>query len=46
VSDSELVNNRVAIQVSSLAGLTMTGDRFAAMRLPVTVRFVTDWEAG
>ena len=28
VSDSELVNNRVAIQVSSLAGLTMTGDRF------------------
>ena len=28
VSDSWLVNNSVAIQVSSLAGLTMRGDRF------------------
>src|SRR2546427_3259813 len=28
VSDSALVNNSVAIQVSSVTGLTMTGDRF------------------
>src|SRR3989442_3451782 len=28
VSDSSLVNNSVAIQVSSLSGLVMTGDRF------------------
>ena len=28
VSDSALINNSVAIQVSSVTGLTMTGDRF------------------
>src|SRR5207245_3941039 len=28
VSDSALINNSIAIQVSSVTGLTMTGDRF------------------
>src|SRR5207244_7869011 len=42
VSDSALVNNTVAIQVSSLSGLTMTRDRFERNSAAVIVTDSTD----
>src|SRR5207247_10631298 len=42
VSDSALVNNTVAIQVSSLSGLTMTRDRFERNSAALIVTDSTD----